>query len=44
MFYDNCMKMFEDFALSFGVNRTGITTTHRLTLPFSPGNSLPKTK
>jgi hypothetical protein len=37
--------MCEDFIPSFGNNRTGcrITTTHHLTLPFSPGNFLPKT-
>jgi hypothetical protein len=45
MFYDNCVKMFEDFALSFGVKRTGccIMTTHLLILSFSPGNSSLKT-
>jgi hypothetical protein len=39
-FYGNCVKMCEDFAPNFGNKRTGccITTTHRLTLPFSPGN------
>jgi hypothetical protein len=33
------------FAQNFGDKRTGccITTTHRLTLPFSPENLLPKT-
>jgi hypothetical protein len=38
--------MYEDFALNFGDKRTGccITTTHRLTLSFSPGNFLPKAK
>jgi hypothetical protein len=36
--------MCEDFAPNFGDKRTGccVTTTHRLTLPFSPGNFLPK--
>jgi hypothetical protein len=39
-FYGDCVKMCEDFALNFGVNRTGccITTTHHLTLSSSPGN------
>jgi hypothetical protein len=38
MFYSNCVKMWEDFALNFGNKRTGccITTTHLLTLLFSP--------
>jgi hypothetical protein len=38
------VKMDEDFARNFGDKRTGccITTTHRLTLPFSPGNLIPK--
>jgi hypothetical protein len=42
MFYGDCVKMCEDFASTFGDKRTGccITTTHRLTLPFSPGNFL----
>jgi hypothetical protein len=40
MFYGDCMKMCEDFAPNLGDKRTGccITTTHHLTLPFSPGN------
>jgi hypothetical protein len=40
MFYNNCVKMCEDFAQNFGDKRTGccITTTHFLTLPVSPGN------
>jgi hypothetical protein len=35
----------EDFSPIFGNKRTGfcIMTTHRLTLPFSPGHFLPKT-
>jgi hypothetical protein len=39
-FYGDCMKMCEDFAPNFGDEITGccITTTHRLTLPLSPGN------
>jgi hypothetical protein len=39
------VKLCEDFAPNLGHKRTGccITTTHRLTLPFSPGNFLPKT-
>jgi hypothetical protein len=39
-FYGDCKKMCKDFALNFGNNRTGCcnTTTHCLTLPFSPGN------
>jgi hypothetical protein len=39
------VKMCQDFALHSGDKRTGccITTTHRLTLPFSPGNCLLKT-
>jgi hypothetical protein len=39
------MKMCEDFTLNSGDKRTGrrIMTTHRLTLPFSSGNFLPKT-
>jgi hypothetical protein len=43
-FYGNCVKIREDFPSNFGDKRTGccITTTHRLTLPFSPGNSSPK--
>jgi hypothetical protein len=34
------VKMCEDFAPNFGDKAAGhcITTTHRLTLPFSPGN------
>jgi hypothetical protein len=38
--YDEWMKMREDFAQNFGDKRAGccITTTRRLTLPFSPGN------
>jgi hypothetical protein len=44
-FYCNCLKMYKDFTPNFGDKRTGcfITTTHhRLSLPFSPGNFLPK--
>jgi hypothetical protein len=39
-FYCDCLKMCEDFAPNFSDKRTGccITTTHRLTLPFSSGN------
>jgi hypothetical protein len=38
-FYSNCVKMCEHFAQNFGNKRTGCCiTTHRLTLPFSPGN------
>jgi hypothetical protein len=39
-FYGHYVKMCEDFVLNFGDKRTGcyITTTHCLTLPFSPGN------
>jgi hypothetical protein len=33
-FYGDCVQIWEDFATNFG-----ITTTHRLTLPFSPGVS-----
>jgi hypothetical protein len=38
------MKMREDFASGFGDKRSGfhITTTHRHTRPFSPGNLLTK--
>jgi hypothetical protein len=41
----DCLKMCEDFAQDFGDKITGcsIITAHRLKLPFSPGNSLPKT-
>jgi hypothetical protein len=44
-FYSNYMKMYEHFALNFGDKRTGccVTTTHCLTLPFSPGNFWPET-
>jgi hypothetical protein len=44
-FYGNYVKMQKEFAQNFGDKRTGccITTTHILTLPFSPGNSWPKT-
>jgi hypothetical protein len=44
MFYGNCVKMCEDFALNFGDKRTDccIITTHCLILPFSPGNSWQK--
>jgi hypothetical protein len=40
----HCVKMCEDFAPNFSYERTGccITTTHRLTLPFSQGNFWPK--
>jgi hypothetical protein len=36
--------MCKDFALNIDDKRTGccIMTTHHLTLPFSPGNALPK--
>jgi hypothetical protein len=39
-FYGDCVKICEGFAPNFGDKRTGrcITTTHHLTLPFSPGN------
>jgi hypothetical protein len=39
-FYGDCVKMCEYFLRNFGYKRTGccITTTHRLTLPSSPGN------
>jgi hypothetical protein len=45
MFYSNCVKIFEDFALNFGDKRTGccISTMHHLTLIFSPGNYWLKT-
>jgi hypothetical protein len=45
MFYDDCVKMCEHFALNFGNKRTHccIMTTHHLTIPFSPGNFWPKT-
>jgi hypothetical protein len=35
-----CMKILEDFAPNFGDKGTGccITTTHSLTLTFTPGN------
>jgi hypothetical protein len=40
------VKMSEDFAPNFGDKRTDCcnTTAHCITLPFSPGNFLPKTK
>jgi hypothetical protein len=43
-YYGDCMKMREDFAMGFGDKRSGfhITTTHRPTRPFSPGNFLNK--
>jgi hypothetical protein len=43
-FYGDCIKMCEDFAPNFGGKRSGccITTTHHLTLPFSPGNFGPE--
>jgi hypothetical protein len=43
-FYGDCLKICHDFAPNFGNKRTGccITITHRFTLPFSPGNFLPK--
>jgi hypothetical protein len=42
--YGDCVKMSEDFAPNFDNKKTVycITTKHRLTLPFSPGNILPK--
>jgi hypothetical protein len=45
MFYCVCIEMCKDFTLNFGNKRTGccITTMHHFTLPFSPGNFLPKT-
>jgi hypothetical protein len=45
MFCGDCMKMCEDFTPNVGNKRTGchITIMHHLTLPFSPGNFLPKT-
>jgi hypothetical protein len=38
--YGDCVKMCEDFAPNFSDKRAGccITTMHRHTLPFSPGN------
>jgi hypothetical protein len=37
-FYGDCVKMSEDFAPNFGAGTTVCCiTTHRLTLPFSPG-------
>jgi hypothetical protein len=43
-FYGDCVKMCEDFTLCLGDKRTGcyITTTHHLTLPFSPRKFLMK--
>jgi hypothetical protein len=43
-FPGDCVKMREDFAPNFGDKITGrsITTTHRLTFSFLPGNFLPK--
>jgi hypothetical protein len=40
LFCADCVKICEDFALNFGHKRSGycITTTHNLTLPFSPWN------
>jgi hypothetical protein len=45
MFYGDCMKICEDFSPNVGSKTTGccIMTVHNLTLPFSPGNFLPKT-
>jgi hypothetical protein len=45
-FYGDCLKMCEDFEQNFGGKRISccITTTQRLTLPFSPGNFWLKTK
>jgi hypothetical protein len=39
-FYGDFVSMCKDFAPNFGDKRTGcyIMTTHRLTLPFTPGN------
>jgi hypothetical protein len=39
-FYDDCVEMCEDFTSNFDYKRTGcsMTTTHHLTLSFSPGN------
>jgi hypothetical protein len=44
-FYGDRVKMYLDFAPNFGDKVTGfcITTTHRLTLPLSQSNFLPKT-
>jgi hypothetical protein len=44
MVYGYCTKICEHFAPNFGGKRTGccITTTHHLTLPFSPGNFFTK--
>jgi hypothetical protein len=44
-FYDDCLKMCEDFAPNFGDKRADccITTTHCLTLPFSLWNLWLKT-
>jgi hypothetical protein len=43
-FYGDCMKMYKGFAPNFGDQGTGccITTTHLLTLPFSPRNFFTK--
>jgi hypothetical protein len=43
-FYGDCVEMCEDFTPKFGEKRTGccITTTHCLTLLFSPANFSPK--
>jgi hypothetical protein len=45
MFYGDCLKMCEYFTLNFGYRNTVwcISTAHRLTLPLSPWNVLPKT-
>jgi hypothetical protein len=39
-FHGDCVKICEDFAPNFGDKKTGfcITTTYRLTIPFSKGN------
>jgi NAD-dependent dihydropyrimidine dehydrogenase PreA subunit len=44
MFYGDCVKICEDFALNFGDKRTGccFTTAHPFTLPFSPKNFFTK--
>jgi hypothetical protein len=44
VFYGYCLRMCEDYATKFGDKGTSgcITTTHRLTLLFSPGNILIK--
>jgi hypothetical protein len=39
MFYGDCMKMCDDFALNFGDKKLAVASQQStLTLPFSPGN------